>query len=134
MVDEIATPALPARLAAVMTSSVQSSRSATMADNSSFSMSRPIAFRRLEGVDHRDGATSGEEADDCGGVREPVADHETDGCAVGNPGVLKPGSDGVGVSRDVVAGVPAAFELDALLLAVAREACRELFGKALGHG
>ncbi len=90
-------------------------------------------FGRLEGVDHRDGATGGEEADDCGGVLQPVADDQTDGGAIGDAGVAQRRSDRVGIRRDVVAGVPPALELDALLLAVARQPCRERFGKAFGH-
>jgi len=66
-------------------------------------------------------------------VRKPVADHKTDGCAIGNPGVMKPGSNGVGISGDLVAGIPPALELDARLLAVAGQSCRERFGKAFGH-
>jgi hypothetical protein len=66
-------------------------------------------------------------------VREAVADHKTDGCPVGNPGVMKPGSDGVGIPGDVVAGRPLALELDAPLLAVAGQFCRKGFGKAFGH-
>ena len=64
---------------------------------------------------------------------QPVADHQTDGCAIGDAGICKHRGDGVGVSGDVVAGVPAALELDARLIAVARQPCRELFGKAFGH-
>jgi hypothetical protein len=89
--------------------------------------------RRLERVDHRDGAADGEEADDRGGMLQPVADHEADGRAVWHAGVAEPGRDRVGVFGDVGAGVPAALELDALLLAVARQPRRKGFGKAFGH-
>ena len=104
-----------------------------MADSSNFSMSRPIDSRRLKRVDHRHGATGGEETDDRGGVRQPVAYHQTDRCAVGDAGIAQHRSDGIGILGDVVAGIPAALELDARLLAVARQTCRERFGKAFGH-
>jgi len=42
-------------------------------------------------------------------------------------------SDGIGILGDVVAGIPAALELDARSLAVARQRCRKRFGKAFGH-
>ena len=104
-----------------------------MADNFSFSMSRPIDFGRLERVDHRDGAARGEEPDDRRGVRQPVADHQADRRVVGDPGVPQHRRDGVGVVGHIVAGVPPALELDARPLAVARQPCRERFGKAFGH-
>ena len=64
---------------------------------------------------------------------QPVADHQADRCIVGDAGIAQHLRDGVGVFGDVVAGVPAALELDARLLAVARQPCGELFGKAFGH-
>ena len=65
---------------------------------------------------------------------QAVADHQPDRCIVGDPRFAQHRGDGVGVSGDLVAGVPPALELDALLLAIARQPCRELFGKAFGHG
>ena len=70
-------------------------------------MSRPIASGDWK-VDHQDGATGGEEADDCGGMRQPVADHEADGRVVRDTGLTKGRGYGVGVRGDVVAGIPAA--------------------------
>jgi hypothetical protein len=46
---------------------------------------------------------------------------------------MKPGSNGVGISGDLVAEIPPALELDARLLAVAGQSCREGFGKAFGR-
>ena len=131
--NEIATPALPARLAAATTSSVQS---CDVGDDRRQVQRLDVAadrLRRLERVDHRDRATGGEEPDDRGGVRQPVADHQPDRCVVGDACIAQHRGDGVGVCRDVGAGVPAALELDARPFAVARQPCRELFGKAFGH-
>jgi hypothetical protein len=88
---------------------------------------------RLEGVDHRDGSSCGERADDRSGVRQSVADHETDGVAVRHARLTKGGRDRVAVCGDVVARIPAALELDARLVAVAGQPCREGFGKAFRH-
>ena len=88
---------------------------------------------RLKRVDHRERPTGGEKSDDRGCVLQAIADHQTDRRIVGDAGIAQQPRDGVGVFGDVVAGVPAALELDARLLAVARQPCRELFGKPFGH-
>ena len=55
------------------------------------------------------------------------------GASSATPASRSTDSDGVGVCGHLVAGVPAALELDALPVAVAGQPCREAFGKTLGH-
>jgi hypothetical protein len=91
-------------------------------------MSRPIAFGRLEGVDHRDGATGCEEADDRGGVLAAgCGTTNPTGAPSGTPAIAHTEAMRVGVSGDLGAGIPAASNSMHDCSPVARQALRETF-------